>query len=274
MSGSSQTIECTGGVTVRAVRHGHRVIVVEMGGLMRSTRLHLRHLPLSVSLFDGCTLEPTWETGPHGSFLTGRDACADGAHRFRYAGRGARACRVARLGRTRWCRERVRGHSAVALLTLAGLAISAAFPTLAVGSSPQEPDGAHAPDSAAPSMGVIRAVEPPVMDGIVDESSWALADVATDFLQREPQEGQPATERTEVRVLYDDENLYVGLIAHDSDPSAIIATELRRDEIGGEGRGGGGSDDTSMGRCFNCSTRATSGCRSSASHYRSTSASR
>ena len=68
------------------------------GGLMRSTRLHWRHLPLSVSLFDGCTLEPTWETGLHGSFLTGRDACADGAHRFRYAGRGARACRVARRG--------------------------------------------------------------------------------------------------------------------------------------------------------------------------------
>ncbi len=89
-------------------------------------------------------------------------------------------------------------------------------------------------------MNVVRAVEPPVMDGIVDESSWTLADVATNFLQREPREGQPATERTEVRILYDDENLYVGLIAYDSDPSAIIATELRRDEIGHRFRG---SDD-------------------------------
>ena len=52
------------------------------------------------------------------------------------------------------------------------------------------------------------------------------------FLQREPQEGQPATERTEMRGLYDDENLYVGLIVYDSDPNAIIATELRRDAIG------------------------------------------
>ena len=90
-------------------------------------------------------------------------------------------------------------------------------------------------------MNVVRALEPPVMDGIVDESSWTLAEVATNFLQREPREGQPATERTEVRILYDDENLYVGLIAYDSDPSAIIATELRRDEIGHRF---GGSDDT------------------------------
>ena len=137
-------------------------------------------------------------------------------------------------GRARW-------HCALASLTLAGLAISAAFPVPAVGSSPQEPDGAHAPDSVAASLDVVRALEPPVMDGIVDESSWALADVATNFLQREPQEGQPATERTEVRILHDDENLYVGLIAYDSDPSAIIATELRRDAIGHRF---GGSDDT------------------------------
>ena len=41
----------------------------------------------------------------------------------------------------------------------------------------------------------------------------------------------------ESRILYDDENLYVGLIAYDSDPSAIIATELRRDEIGHRFRG-------------------------------------
>ncbi len=88
------------------------------------------------------------------------------------------------------------------------------------------------------------------MDGIVDDASWALADVATDFLQREPREGQPASERTEVRILYDDQNLYVGLIAYDTNPSGILASELRRDALGGGGGffggggGGGGSDDT------------------------------
>ena len=101
----------------------------------------------------------------------------------------------------------------------------------------------------APDMAVSRTVEAPVMDGVVDDDAWALADVASDFLQREPQEGQPATERTEVRILYDDENLYIGLIAYDNNPSAILASELRRDALGGGGLfggggGGGGSDDT------------------------------
>ncbi|HJO05101.1 MAG TPA: DUF5916 domain-containing protein [Acidobacteriota bacterium] len=108
---------------------------------------------------------------------------------------------------------------------------------------------ARAP-GATPGMAVTRASEAPVMDGVVDDASWALADVATDFLQREPGEGQPASERTEVRILYDDRNLYVGLIAYDTNPSGILASELRRDALGGGGffggggGGGGGSDDT------------------------------
>ncbi len=93
----------------------------------------------------------------------------------------------------------------------------------------------------APDMAVTRAAEPPVMDGLVDDAGWALADVATGFLQREPQEGQAASERTEVRVLYDDENLYVGVIAYDSNPSAVLATEMRRDALGSRFSG---SDDT------------------------------
>ena len=49
------------------------------------------------------------------------------------------------------------------------------------------------------------------------------------FVQQEPEEGDPATERTEVRVLYDARHLYIGVHAFDSDPSGIIATEMRRD---------------------------------------------
>ena len=99
-----------------------------------------------------------------------------------------------------------------------------------------------------PEMAVSHATEAPVMDGIVDDASWALGDVASGFLQREPRQGQGASERTEVRILYDDENLYIGVIAYDSDPGAILASELRRDALGGGGSGGGGdnrgSDDT------------------------------
>ena len=93
---------------------------------------------------------------------------------------------------------------------------------------------------ATPSMRVGRAPEPPVLDGLVNEATWATADVASGFLQREPREGQPASERTEVRVLYDDENLYIGVIAYDSNPAAVLATEMRRDALGSRF---GGSDD-------------------------------
>ncbi len=108
---------------------------------------------------------------------------------------------------------------------------------------PAVPRTIRAP-GVAPSMVVGRASEAPVLDGLVHEASWEGADIATDFLQREPNEGQPASERTEVRILYDDENVYVGVIAYDSAPSSIIAAELRRDELAGRSGSRGGSDDT------------------------------
>lgn len=50
-----------------------------------------------------------------------------------------------------------------------------------------------------------------VVDGNLDEDDWNLAQPATDFIQNEPLMKAPATERTEVRILYDDENLYLGV---------------------------------------------------------------
>ena len=74
-----------------------------------------------------------------------------------------------------------------------------------------------------------RTAVPPTIDGVVEEESWFTAEVLTDFVQAEPIEGQPASERTEVRLLYDDVSLYVGVVCHDSDPSQIVVTDARRD---------------------------------------------
>jgi hypothetical protein len=71
--------------------------------------------------------------------------------------------------------------------------------------------------------------EPPIVDGIVDDSIWATAQAATDFVQAEPYEGEPATEKTEVRILYDRTHLYVGVVCYDSEPEAILITDARRD---------------------------------------------
>ena len=70
----------------------------------------------------------------------------------------------------------------------------------------------------------------PEIDGVIDEEVWSRAVVLSHFVQSEPDEGQPATERTEVRVIYDDDAIYIAAINYDSEPDRIIANVLRRDE--------------------------------------------
>ena len=67
------------------------------------------------------------------------------------------------------------------------------------------------------------------IDGELDEVAWNSAQVLTGFIQYEPDEGTPATERTEVRVLYSDDSLYVGVRAFDSEAKKIKAILARRD---------------------------------------------
>ncbi len=75
-----------------------------------------------------------------------------------------------------------------------------------------------------------RAVEEgPVVDGRVDESVWQEADVITGFVQSEPTEGEPATEKTEVRILYTNSTIYFGVICYDSEPSQLVVSDTRRD---------------------------------------------
>jgi len=62
----------------------------------------------------------------------------------------------------------------------------------------------------------------PVIDGVLDEAIWRDAATIDRFTQQEPSDGAPASERTEVRLLYD-------VHAYDSDPAGVIATEMRRD---------------------------------------------
>ncbi|MDH4064168.1 MAG: carbohydrate binding family 9 domain-containing protein [Acidobacteriota bacterium] len=70
---------------------------------------------------------------------------------------------------------------------------------------------------------------PPTIDGRVDDEAWQAIEPFGDFIQQDPREGAPATEKTEVRVLMDGKNLYVGVIAYDSDPSKIVFTQSKRD---------------------------------------------
>lgn len=73
-----------------------------------------------------------------------------------------------------------------------------------------------------------RTNHAPKLDGTLDDPIWQAAAPVDDFRQREPFETQPATERTDVRILYDARHIYFGVHCYD-DPSGIVATQLRRD---------------------------------------------
>jgi len=75
----------------------------------------------------------------------------------------------------------------------------------------------------------IRVERPPKLDGTLDDPIWQLATPITAFRQREPFEGQLATESTEVRILYAHNDIYFGIACHDSTPHGVIASQLRRD---------------------------------------------
>ena len=70
----------------------------------------------------------------------------------------------------------------------------------------------------------------PVLDGdVLGDSAWAAARPGSGFRQSAPDEGQPASERTEVRIVYTSETVYVGVVCYDRDPASIIAADSRRD---------------------------------------------
>jgi hypothetical protein len=74
-----------------------------------------------------------------------------------------------------------------------------------------------------------RATGPITIDGVLNEPDWSDAPLATHFIQNDPKEGESATYETDVRFLYDEENLYFGVVAHDDDPARIIVNDLTRD---------------------------------------------
>ena len=75
----------------------------------------------------------------------------------------------------------------------------------------------------------VRVTEPITIDGRFDEPAWEQAVPAGNFLQRRPRNGEPMTERTEVRFLYDDDNLYIGVYCFDSQPDRILVNSLQKD---------------------------------------------
>jgi hypothetical protein len=109
--------------------------------------------------------------------------------------------------------------------------VSALSPSVLTQSVPaQSGTAASSPPLASrPVSSASRITEAPSIDGALDERVWQDTVPLIGFVQAEPFEGSPASEHTEVRILYDDEAIYVGVVLHDRDPSLIVTTDTRRD---------------------------------------------
>ncbi len=120
------------------------------------------------------------------------------------------------------------GLTVAAALLVGAAAVRAqggARPTLALATPPPGHSEARPRVLAEPRRTAVR------LDGRLDEPDWTGAVVATDFVQQDPHEGQPATQRTEVRFLYDDQALYIGARMYDTGGRRGVHSRLvRRDQ--------------------------------------------
>ena len=150
-----------------------------------------------------------------------------------------------------------------ALRILTGLSILSVWATTAsVAAAPSRPGGAgpqarqeeqrggraggegeqatRAAGGAVPSLAALAIDGGIDLDGALDEAVWEEAPEASGFVQREPFQGEPASEQTRFWVLYTEDTLYIGIRALDRDPAGIVAKEMQRDGGGGGGGFGGG----------------------------------
>lgn len=118
--------------------------------------------------------------------------------------------------------------------TVVALGLVASFPSPAAAQKPGNGPSAPLPAparsaegrllvTAASAVGAIR------VDGLLDEEVWRRAIPVSGFVQAEPQEGQPSTEVTEVRVALDDATLYIAAFCRDRTPASGIVTQIRED---------------------------------------------
>ena len=91
----------------------------------------------------------------------------------------------------------------------------------------QSPDGRR-------TLGAVETRTPRTLDGVLDEDARREAAPAAEFVQAEPHEGQPSTELTEVRIAFDHDALYIGVICHDTEPAGVIVNDIRKDFVAGE----------------------------------------
>jgi len=124
-----------------------------------------------------------------------------------------------------------RALSVIAFADAVALAALAPAPALAQQAPATMPSTTAAlVPGARPTLTASRVKEGPTIDGdVLGESTWQSAAPVSAFWQEQPDQGQPASERTEVRVIFTNDTLYVGVVCYDHDPNTIVVSDSRRD---------------------------------------------
>ena len=108
------------------------------------------------------------------------------------------------------------------------LVLLAIFPALQLSSvvrAETETESAHRVATAVRIKGT-----PPQLDGVLDDDIWKTAPLHEGFRQRDPDEGEPVSQRTTFQVAYDDNAIYFGIMCYDSEPDTIVSRLVRRDD--------------------------------------------
>lgn len=94
------------------------------------------------------------------------------------------------------------------------------------------PSHGQTPDKKRYNASLVTSA--PVINGILDDDIWQSGTWADDFTQNEPYNGREASQKTEFKILFDEDNLYVAIKAYDTNPDSIVNRLSRRDEVDGE----------------------------------------
>ena len=120
-------------------------------------------------------------------------------------------------------------------VTATSPAATAAFglpPNFAGAPPPAEPSTINRDPSGKVTVRAVRTPTPLKIDGKLDEPIYASTPAMSDFVQQDPKENVPATEKTEVWIFYDRDNIYVVGKCWDTHPERMVMNEMRRDGSG------------------------------------------
>ena len=109
------------------------------------------------------------------------------------------------------------------------VAVLAAVPANAQTGLPTEAGTAKAGPQPAPTVRANRVAQPIRIDGRLDDEIYKTTPAITDFVQQEPDEFKPATEKTEAWIFFDEDNIYISARNWETHPERRVANEMRRD---------------------------------------------